>query len=71
MPSLAPNSTNTTSTGKPSVTGEILTSKNIADYNDFDVPSKVTPAEFKDFKVKDGKITVKMPTKSIVNLCIR
>lgn len=57
--------------GKPSVTGEILTSKNIADYNDFDVPSKVTPAEFKDFKVKDGKITVKMPAKSIISLCIK
>ena len=57
--------------GKPSVTGEILTSKDITDHNDFDSPSKVSPVEFKDFKVKDGKITVKMPTKSIVNLCIR
>ena len=56
---------------KPSVTGEILTSKNIADYNDFDTPSTVTPVEFKDFKVKDGKITVKMPAKSIVSLCIK
>ncbi len=57
--------------GKPLVTGEILTSKNVADYNDFDSPSKVTPVEFKDFKVKDGKITVRMPAKSIVSLCIR
>ena len=57
--------------GKLSVTGEILTSKDITDHNDFDSPSKVSPVEFKDFKVKDGKITVKMPAKSIVNLCIR
>lgn len=55
---------------KPSVAGEILTSKNISDYNDFDSPSKVTPVEFKDFKVKEGRIIVKMPARSIVSLCI-
>jgi alpha-N-arabinofuranosidase len=56
---------------KPAATGEILTSANIGDYNDFDSPEKVTPVEFKEFKVKDGKIIVKMPAKSIVSLCIR
>jgi alpha-N-arabinofuranosidase len=56
---------------KPAATGEILTSANIGDYNDFDFPEKVTPVEFKEFKVKDGKIIVKMPAKSIVSLCIR
>lgn len=59
------------SDGKPSVVGEILTSGNIADYNDFDSPDTVQPAEFKGFKVKDGKIIVRMPAKSIVSLCIR
>jgi alpha-N-arabinofuranosidase len=56
---------------KASVVGEILTSNNVADYNDFDSPSKVVPAEFKEFKAKDGRITVKLPAKSIVNLSIK
>ena len=57
--------------GKPSVTGEILTAADVKDYNDFDHPETVKPVEFKDFKVKDGKITVKMPAKSIISLNIR
>ena len=57
--------------GKPSVTGEILTATDVKDYNDFDHPETVKPVEFKDFKVKDGKITVKMPAKSIISLNIR
>ena len=59
------------SDGKPSVTGEILTAADVKDYNDFDHPETVKPVEFKDFKVKDGKITVRMPAKSIVSLSIR
>ena len=57
--------------GKPSVTGEILTAADVKDHNDFDHPETVKPVEFKDFKVKDGKITVKMPAKSIISLNIR
>ena len=57
--------------GKPEVAGEILTSRNIGDYNSFENSEVVKPVQFKDFKVKDGKITVKMPAKSIVSLSIR
>ena len=55
---------------KPHITGEILTAETIQAHNDFDRPDEVKPVEFKDFKVKDGKIVVKMPAKSIVGLSI-
>ena len=55
---------------KPRITGEILTAETIQAHNDFDRPDEVKPVEFKDFKVKDGKIVVKMPAKSIVGLSI-
>lgn len=57
--------------GKPEITAEILTSGNISDYNGFNNPENVKPAAFNDFKAKDGKITVKMPAKSIISLSIR
>ena len=50
------------------VSGRILTSKSVADYNDFDHPEKVQPAAFKDAKLKKGQLTVKLPAKSIVVL---
>jgi alpha-L-arabinofuranosidase len=53
------------------VSGRILTSKNVADYNDFEHPDKVQPAEFKGAKVKKGKLTVKVPAKSIIVLNIK
>jgi alpha-N-arabinofuranosidase len=56
------------SMGKAEISGEILTSGKIQDYNDFDSPEKVCPKAFKDFKAKDGKVTVKLPAKSIVSL---
>lgn len=55
---------------KPRITGEILTAETIQAHNDFDRPDEVKPVEFKDFKVKDSKIVVKMPAKSIVGLSI-
>ena len=48
----------------------ILTSKDMKDHNTFDSPNQVKPADFKDFKLKDGKLTVKMPKMSIVCLKI-
>lgn len=56
------------SDSKPKVSGEILTSRNIQDYNDFDDKDKVRPVEFDDFKVKEGKVVVKMPARSIIAL---
>ncbi len=53
------------------VEGRILTSKNVADYNDFQNPTKVAPATYKDAKLKKGVLTVKLPAKSIVVLTIK
>ena len=55
-----------------SVSGRILTSKNAADYNDFQHPNVVAPKEFKDAKLsKKGVLTVKVPAKSVVVLNIK
>lgn len=55
-----------------SVSGRILTSKNAADYNDFQHPNVVAPKEFKDAKLsKKGMLTVKVPAKSVVVLNIK
>ena len=54
-----------------SVSGTILTSKNIADHNTFEKPNTVQTEPFKGFKTnkKDASmITVTMPAKSIVTL---
>ena len=38
------------------VSGRILTSKNVADYNDFNNPSVVAPKDYKDAKIKTANI---------------
>jgi alpha-N-arabinofuranosidase len=53
------------------VSGRILTSKNVADFNDFNHPNVVAPTEYKDAKLKKNKLTVKVPAKSIVVLNIK
>ncbi len=50
------------------VSGKILTSKTIKDYNDFDHPDVIKLADFKDAKVKKNTVKVKLPAKSIVVL---
>ncbi len=55
-----------------SISGRILTSKNADDYNDFQTPNRVQPVAYSDAKLgKDGKLSVKMPAKSIVVLNIK
>ena len=54
-----------------SVSGRILTCKNITDYNDFDNTQVVVPTAFKDAKIKKNVLTVKIPAKSIVVLDIK
>lgn len=55
-----------------SVSGRILTSKNVADYNDFKNPNVVAPKEFKGAKLdKKGALSVKVPAKSIIVLNIK
>jgi alpha-N-arabinofuranosidase len=53
------------------INGEILTSKNIGDYNDFNHPEIVKPVPFKDVKIKKNTLKVKIPAKSIVVLNIK
>jgi alpha-N-arabinofuranosidase len=53
------------------VSGRILTSKNVADFNDFQHPDIVSPKAFKDAKLKNGTLTVAVPAKSIVVLNIK
>ena len=53
------------------VSGSILTSKNVADFNDFQHPDIVSPKTFTDAKLKNGTLTVAVPAKSIVVLNIR
>ena len=54
-----------------SVSGRILTSKSVADYNDFEHPDRVAPCEYKDAKVKKGELSVKVPAKSLIVLTIK
>jgi alpha-N-arabinofuranosidase len=54
-----------------SVSGRILTSKNVADFNDFSHPDVVAPKDYKDAKLKKNVLTVKVPAKSIVVLNIK
>ena len=49
--------------GIKNINGEILTSKNIGDYNDFNNPDVVKPVPFKDVKVKRNTLKVKIPAK--------
>lgn len=53
------------------VSGRILTSKNAADYNDFNHPNVVAPKTFSDASLKKGVLTVKVPAKSLVVLSIK
>jgi alpha-N-arabinofuranosidase len=50
------------------VKGRILTSAKINDCNTFEKPDTVTPREFKDAKITAGKLTLKLPAKSIIVL---
>lgn len=52
------------------VTGQIITSKNITDYNSFEKPDVVSPKEFKGAKFNKEKLQVKLPAKSIVTLTL-
>ncbi|MDQ4139213.1 MAG: alpha-N-arabinofuranosidase, partial [Bacteroidota bacterium] len=53
------------------VTGRILASGKLQDYNSFENPKKIQPAAFKDAKLKAGKLTVKVPPFSVVVLEVK
>ncbi|WP_421888927.1 alpha-N-arabinofuranosidase [Marinoscillum sp.] len=50
------------------VKGSILSSASLQDHNTFDNPDKIAPKDFKDFKVKNGVLTVNLPPFSVVVL---
>ncbi len=52
------------------VSGEILTSKNIADYNDFDKKEVVNIKPFKGAKIVKGNLNISLPAKSIITLTL-
>lgn len=47
---------------------QILTSSKLQDYNSFENPDKIAPTSFKDFKLKNGSLTVTLPPFSVVVL---
>ena len=53
------------------VSGRILTSKNVADFNDFQHPDVVAPKGYNEAQLKKGVLTVKVPAKSIIVLNIK
>ena len=50
------------------VTGEMLTSSAMNSFNSFESPEVVKPVSFNGFTIKDGVLTVTMPSKSVVVL---
>ncbi|QMU30867.1 alpha-N-arabinofuranosidase [Adhaeribacter radiodurans] len=53
------------------VTGRVLASGKLQDYNSFENPKKIQPATFKDAKLNAGKLTVKVPPFSVVVLEVK
>ncbi|SNR31317.1 alpha-N-arabinofuranosidase [Maribacter sedimenticola] len=50
------------------ISGSILTSTSLQDYNSFNNPSKITPKNFEDYTLKRGILTVSLPPFSVVVL---
>jgi alpha-N-arabinofuranosidase len=53
------------------VTGRILSSKKLQDFNSFNDPGKIQPAEFKDAKLSGNSLQVKLPPFSVVVLTLK
>ncbi len=53
------------------VTGRVLASGKLQDYNSFESPKKIQPTSFKDAKLNAGKLTVKVPPFSVVVLEVK
>jgi alpha-N-arabinofuranosidase len=54
--------------GIKSVSGMIINSSKLQDFNSFDSPTKIQPIVFKDFETKKGKLTVNVPPFSVIML---
>lgn len=55
-------------TSASTVSGRVLASSKVQDYNSFDQPEKVKPTNFTGATLKNGVLTVKMPAASVVVL---
>ena len=53
------------------VTGRILTSKKLQDYNSFDEPNKIQPTVFNGAKLSGTSMQVKLPPFSVVVLTLK
>jgi alpha-N-arabinofuranosidase len=53
-----------------SVSGRILTAKELDAHNTFDEPERVKPAGFDGASIKDGKLTANIPPRSVVVLSL-
>lgn len=53
------------------VSGRILTSKKLQDYNSFEQPGKIQPVVFKDAKIAGGTLQVQLPPFSVVVLTLK
>jgi alpha-L-arabinofuranosidase len=50
------------------VSGEVLTANEMNSYNSFENPENVKPVAFSGFTLKDGILSITMPSKSVVVL---
>ena len=53
------------------ITGEVLTASEMNSFNSFEKPEVVKPVVFSGFKMKDGILSITMPSKSVVVLELR
>ncbi len=53
------------------VSGRIITSKKLQDFNSFNEPNKIQPVEFKDAKLSGNSLQVKLPPFSVVVLMLK
>jgi len=53
------------------VSGRVITSKKLQDYNSFDEPNKIQPAEFSGAKLAGNNLQVKLPPFSVVVLTLK
>ena len=54
-----------------SITGKILTSKKMQDYNSFTEPKNIVPQMFKDFVLNKNTITITVPPISVIVLAVK
>jgi alpha-N-arabinofuranosidase len=54
--------------GIKNVSGSLLASPKLQDFNSFDNPTKIQPTAFKGFEIKKGKLVITVPPFSVIML---